>query len=115
MNYKLRTVLYTALSFFLFASCHTRKTVDKIFYNGTIYLVDNNFSTVDAMAISNGRIRETGLKDDILDDFQANEIIDLHGETVFPGFIDAHCHFYGYATDLVKCDLYGTRHITSDL
>ena len=102
------TFLFYTLLIILFTSCHKKKNVDKIFYNGNIYLVNNNFSMVDAMAIVNGRVKETGLKDDILDDFQAKEIIDLHGATIFPGFIDAHCHFYGYSTDLLKCDLFGT-------
>ena len=100
--------LFSSLLILLFSSCHKKKNVDKIFYNGNIYLVNNNFSMVDAMAIVNGRVKETGLKDDILDDFQAKEVIDLHGATIFPGFIDAHCHFYGYSTDLLKCDLFGT-------
>ena len=36
-------------------------------------------------------------------------MIDAQGKAVFPGFIDAHCHFTGYATDLWKCDLVGTQ------
>lgn len=101
-------VLLSTLLLILFSSCHKKKNVDKILYNGKIYLVDNNFNMVDAIAIDKGKIKETGLKDDILDDFQAKEVVDLHGATIFPGFIDSHCHFYGYATDLLKCDLYGT-------
>jgi len=31
------------------------------------------------------------------------------GKTIFPGFIDAHCHFTGYATDMWKCNLVGTN------
>ena len=107
-NNKIASTLFPVILLVFFTSCHTKKNVDKIFYNGEIYLVDNSFSRVNAMAISNGRIRETGSKDDILDDFQAKELIDLHGKIIFPGFIDAHCHFYGYSTDLLKCDLYGT-------
>ena len=107
-NTKKVTFLFYSFLIILFTSCHKKKNVDKIFYNGNIYLVNNNFSMVDAMAIVNGRVKETGLKDDILDDFQAKEFIDLHGATIFPGFIDSHCHFYGYSTDLLKCDLFGT-------
>ena len=93
----------------LISSCQKKKYVDKIFYNGSIYLINNSFSMVDAMAISNGKIKETGLKDDLLDDYQTKELINLKGATIFPGFIDAHCHFYGYSTDLLKCDLFGTK------
>ena len=101
-------ILLSSLILIIFSACHKKKNVDKIFYNGSIYLVNNNFSMVNAMAIVNGKIKETGNKDDILDDYNAKEVVDLHGATIFPGFIDAHCHFYGYSTDLLKCDLFGT-------
>jgi predicted amidohydrolase YtcJ len=93
----------------LFTACHYKRKADKIFYNGNVYIVDNAFSTAQAFAIQNGRIKETGDNEDILDMFDAPEKIDLKGATVLPGFIDAHCHFYGYSTDLLKCDLYGTN------
>ncbi len=70
--------------------------------------MDNNFNSAEAFAISNGRIKEVGSDVDILSEFESKEKIDLEGAIVFPGFIDAHCHFYGYATDLLKCDLYGS-------
>ena len=92
----------------ILTTCNYKRKADKIFYNGKIYIVDNNFSSAEAMAISRGRIRDVGDNRDILDDYAAPERIDLKGAVIFPGFIDAHCHFYGYATDLLKCDLYGT-------
>jgi predicted amidohydrolase YtcJ len=101
-------IFFSLLAVMIFNSCHHMKRADKIFYNGKIYSVDNNFTMVDAFAILNGRIREIGMKEDILSDYESMEKIDLKGATVFPGFIDAHCHFYGYSTDLLKCDLYGS-------
>ncbi len=91
----------------LLTSCGKRHA-DKLFYNGKIYVVDNNFSDVDAFVVINGKIKEIGSNEDIRSDYEANEIIDLKGAAVYPGFIDAHCHFYGYSTDLLKCDLYGS-------
>ena len=60
------------------------------------------------MAISDGKIIATGTNDDILKKYEANEMIDAMGKTIFPGFIDAHCHFTGFATDMWKCNLTGT-------
>ncbi len=108
IKFKKSVILLYSFLLIIFFACHKKKNVDKIFYNGSIYLVNNNFSMVNAMAIVNGKIKETGNKDDILDDYNAKEVVDLHGATIFPGFIDAHCHFYGYSTDLLKCDLFGT-------
>src|SRR5690606_18178191 len=40
-------------------------------------------------------------------EYEATEVIDLQGALVFPGFIDAHAHFYGYGTGLQVADLTG--------
>ncbi|MFM7728809.1 MAG: amidohydrolase family protein, partial [Flavobacteriales bacterium] len=85
-----------------------RQQVDLILFNGTIYTVDGQFSTVQAMAIRDGKIIATGNDHQILDRFSSDTLKDLQGKAVFPGFIDAHCHFFGYASDLMKCDLTGT-------
>lgn len=98
-----------ALLLFSLFSCHIQRHADKILYNGKIYTVDNGFSVVEAIAIKGGKIVAIGSTDDLLDEFITKEKIDLGGNAVYPGFIDAHCHFYGYATDLLKCDLYGTK------
>ncbi len=91
-----------------FTSCHIRRQADSIFYNAKIYTVDNGFSVTEAMAIKGGKILALGSSQDILDEFAASTKIDVKGKFIYPGFIDAHCHFYGYSTDLLKCDLYGT-------
>ena len=99
----------TILLIFSIASCHIQRHADTILYNGKIYTVDNGFSVVEAVAINKGKIVAIGSTQDLLDDFTCNSKINLKGKFVYPGFIDAHCHFYGYATDLLKCDLYATK------
>jgi predicted amidohydrolase YtcJ len=95
------------LSFLLvFFSCQ-KKSVDKLFYNGKIYSVDSSFTVVEAMAIKDGKIVAMGTNAE-LKNYDASERIDLNGAFVYPGFIDAHCHFYGYGVDLKKIDLTGT-------
>ncbi len=109
MKYNRLFLIFTCLSItILFSSCHSRRMVDLIIHNGTIYTVNNAFSITQAMAVKNGKIVSIGTSDDILDDYQSDNIIDLKGKFVYPGFIDSHCHFFGYATDLLKCDLTGT-------
>ena len=41
--------------------------------------------------------------------YTATQKIDAQQKPVYPGFIDAHCHFTGYATDRWKSDLVGTK------
>ncbi len=102
--------LFTLLSVYLIlTACHTKRVVDLIVYDGVIYTVNHTFSISQAMAIKNGKIISIGNSADVLDDFTSSNTIDLKGKFVYPGFIDGHCHFYGYATDLLKCDVTGTN------
>jgi predicted amidohydrolase YtcJ len=78
-----------------------------IVHHGVIYTVDS--AVAEAMAVEDGKILATGTNAQILEQYDAATSIDLEGKTVFPGFIDAHCHFTGYATDSWKADLTGTH------
>lgn len=82
---------------------------DLIIHNAKIYTVNTTFDLAEAMAVSKGKIIGIGKNESILKQFKSNTVKDLKGKTVFPGFIDAHCHFTGFATDKWKCELWGTK------
>ena len=111
-NYKLSFCLRSGCSFFvlclLFTSCKFREKVTLLVHHANIYTVDKTFSTAEAMAIRDGKIIAVGSNDDLLKKYEGEETLDAGGKAIFPGFIDAHCHFTGYATDKWKCDLVGT-------
>ena len=75
--------------------CSSSPKVDAIYYNAKIYTVDSAFSIVEAIAIKDGKIVATGSSSDLLK-MDATEKVDLKGQFVYPGFYDAHCHFYVY-------------------
>lgn len=81
---------------------------DLIIHNGTIYTVDSVFTVNEAMAIKNGKVLYVGSNQDVLNSYTAKEIKDVNGKFIFPGFIDAHCHFYGYGKGLNEVNLVGT-------
>ena len=85
-----------------------QKKADLIVYNAKIYTVNKNFDIAEVMAISKGKIVAIGGKE-ILKNYSATQKIDAQGKPIYPGFIDAHCHFTGYATDRWKSDLVGTK------
>ncbi len=89
----------------IIASCGQPKTnVDLIVKAKRIYLCDSNFSFTESMAISDGKIVATGSYQDITSRYSSqNE--ENHKGVIFPGFIDAHSHFYGYALTLNRVDL----------
>lgn len=92
----------------LLSSCGTRQKADLIIHNATIYSVDSSFAAAQSMAIAGGRILATGSNAAISDAYTADSTIDGSGQFVYPGFIDAHAHFVGYALGLQKADLTGT-------
>ena len=86
-----------------------QKKVDFIIRNAKIYTVNQNFDVAEAMAISDGKIISVGKNAEILKNYSSENIQDLQGKSVFPGLIDAHCHFTGFALDSWKCELWGTK------
>jgi predicted amidohydrolase YtcJ len=104
---KLLFVLATFLPAFTFSQNKT--TVDLVVYNTRIYTVDARFSTAEAMAVDKGRIVATGSSNTILKQYAGRQQQDLKGRFVYPGFIDAHAHFFNYGMELNKVDLTGTN------
>lgn len=90
-------------------SCVEKETVDSIVFNAKIYTVDKNFSNAEAFAVKDGKFVAVGNTSDILASYEAENKIDVAGKTVFPGFIDAHCHFYRLGTNKQSVDLIGTK------
>ncbi len=82
---------------------------DRIFYNARVVCVDSAWSVQEAFAVKDGKFLDVGSTKYILETYDAAEKTDLQQHFVYPGFIDAHCHFWGYAGDLYKCQLVGTR------
>lgn len=99
------------LFFLVFAAaltaCNSNK-VDTIVHHAKIYTVDSAFTVVEAMAIKDGKIIATGTNDDINGKYKADSVVDAKGAAIYPGFIDAHAHFLGYASSLYQVDLFNT-------
>ncbi len=100
--------LYLLISVILI-SCKFRERADMIVHHAKIYTVDDSFHIAEAMVIRDGKIVETGTNDEILRRYGSDSIIDVKGKYIYPGLIDAHCHFTGFATDMWKCNLWGTN------
>ncbi|MBL0316177.1 MAG: amidohydrolase [Flavobacteriales bacterium] len=90
-------------------SCHFKnKDADLILHNAVIYAVDDSFNTYEALAIKDGRIIAIGKEREILNEYNAPKVIDCGKKFIYPGFIDAHCHFLGYGRTLQQVNLVGT-------
>ena len=102
--------LWPAL-FLLVLSCQQKKeyNADLLVKNALIYTVDSSFSTAQAFVVSAGKIIAVGDSATLDKKYSAREVIDAGGHPVYPGFIDAHTHFYEYGMGLQQADLTNTH------
>lgn len=102
-------LLFPLLGLLLFIGCKTRQksAADYILHNAKIYTVDAEFSMAEAMAVKDGKILEVGSNKAILSKYSSSESYNALGQTVLPGLIDAHAHFYGFGSMLQTADLTG--------
>ncbi|MCB9064158.1 MAG: amidohydrolase [Chitinophagales bacterium] len=104
-----RTIPIVILSALLaVVSCKQKEQVDTIIVADSIYLCDSSFKTAGAIAISEGNIIDIGTEEEISAKYVANEQVKQRQAYVYPGFIDAHCHFSGYGLTKYMCNLIGT-------
>ena len=109
-HFRLKPLLLIALSAFSLTTCHFKnKEADLILHNAIIYTVDDQFSTKEAIAIKDGKIIAIGPEREILNEYHAKEVIDCGKKFIYPGFIDAHCHFLGYGRTLQEANLVGAK------
>ncbi|MFC2100470.1 amidohydrolase [Bacteroidota bacterium] len=96
---------------FLLMNCDFKKEkVDLIVKNARVYTVDPTFKISESFAVKNGKFVAIGTNKEIGRKYISSWSIDAKGNPVYPGFIDSHCHFYGYGVQLVKyADLKGTK------
>lgn len=103
------TCIIFSLFIFVFAACTTNKEVDLIVYNAKVYTVDSSFTLAEAFAIKNGVFVDIGTSKDINRKYIAKETINAQGKIIYPGFYDAHAHFFMFADLLEQVDLSGTK------
>ncbi len=104
-------IIITSILMTLFSCSTVKKEADLILTNGIVYTVDQEFSKAEAIVVKDHRIVEVGSSEQILKKYTAKEIHDLNGKFAYPGWIDAHCHFFGYGINLNAVDVAGTSSV----
>ena len=84
-----------------------REAVDLLITNATVYTVDSTFSQAEAFAVREGRFVAVGTAADLWAKYQPARTVDAGGQFIYPGFYDAHCHFYRYSLGLRSANLVG--------
>jgi predicted amidohydrolase YtcJ len=108
MNLKTCSAFLTIILAFLI-SCTENQTADLVISNGKIYTVDQNNTVVEAVAVKDGKILETGSTNQI-NSYIGKETttIDLKGRLMTPGLIEGHGHYMGMGYSLMSLNLMGT-------
>jgi predicted amidohydrolase YtcJ len=97
------------LSVIILTACSQKSKVDLIVHHAVVYTVDSTFSNAQSFAVKDGKFIAVGSNEEILKNYEATEIVDAKGKAVYPGFIDSHCHFYGYGKGKQQLNLVGTK------
>lgn len=109
LNRHVFTIMLISVTVFNMSCNDMKQEADLIIYNANIYTVDSAFSMASAVAVRNGKILDLGTNDYILSRYGAEIQINGRKNYVYPGFIDAHSHFYGLANENRYADLSGAK------
>ncbi|MCH7820144.1 MAG: amidohydrolase [Candidatus Marinimicrobia bacterium] len=87
-----------------------REAADKIFINAVIYTMNSQNEIANSIAVKDEKILYIGNEEDAYNySGDKTEIIDLQGETVVPGFTDAHTHIAQMGKFIQSLNLTGTK------
>ena len=109
MRLQIKRILKFFFAFCLITSCQYRKA-DWVVFNANVYTVNDSFEKVTAFAIKDGKFLSVG-GDEIIDLYPNALKFDAKGLPIYPGFIDAHCHFFNLGLSLAQVDLRGSKNI----
>ena len=109
MRIQIKEILKIFIAFCLVTSCKYRKA-DWVVFNANVYTVNDSFEKVTAFAIKDGKFISVG-GDEIVSLYPNALKFDAKGLPIYPGFIDAHCHFFNLGLSLGQVDLRGTKSI----
>ena len=70
---------------------------DTLYFGGTILTIDQRRPEAEALAVREGRIQALGTVDELAPFIGPQTTrVDLNGQTLLPGFVEAHTHPFGY-------------------
>ena len=100
--------------FLLFLSISSRSLILKaqnetLYTAGKIYIGDTAMTVVEAMVSENDKIIFTGPAELARALYPKAKKVDFKKQYIYPGFIDAHCHFLAWCKGLKEANLVGTK------
>jgi len=82
------------------------ETADTLYVNGALLTMNDDAPRAEALAVQNGMIVAVGANEAVLSlRGPETEVVDLGGNTLVPGFVDAHSHFAGVGMQAISANL----------
>lgn len=107
----MRKIFCFVLGLSLFSCQEPKEQIDLLVLNAQIYTLDANVQTAEALAVSNGKILDVGSTAQLTKKYEAAQTLDAEGKALFPGFIDAHAHFYNLGVQQQQAELSDTQSV----
>lgn len=101
--------LYFFIALISFFSACTKKQKASYIVLGNITSVADSLKPHEAFVVQDGRVAALGSAKDLLNQFEVDSTLDFTGKYIYPGLIDAHCHFYGLGMFSQRVDLSGSK------
>jgi len=102
--------IFPLLCLFVFISaCNQQQEVDLLVVNAKVYTVNDSQKEASAFAIKDGKFIAIGDSENLSEIYKATITIDANQKPIYPGLIDAHCHFLGMGLATQKIRLEETK------
>ena len=103
-------ISFFSLSLLSILGLNAQNQTDTLIYKAEkIYTADTGFSVATSMVVSNGVILYIGSDKTADSLYPKARTINYGNNIIYPGFIDAHCHFLAYTKGLSQADLVATK------
>lgn len=106
---KLFNLLLVAI--FLSSCQQPKEPIDLLVINAKIYTVNPQQPHAESIAVKDGKILALGTTAELQKKYEATQQIDAEGNALYPGFIDAHAHFYNLGVQQQQAELTDTKSI----
>ena len=106
----MKSIFKAMLLLLIGATSCTNHNADLIIHNARIYTVNDSFELASTLVVKDGKFIAVG-NEDLLEKYSAAAKLDLKGIPVYPGLIDAHCHFYQLGLAQEHVDLRGAKSV----
>jgi len=109
MKYKRELYFLVIISLVTIISCGRPAPADLILHRAKVVTVDEEFSIHEAVAVRGNKIVFVGSNEDVEKYMlPSTTVIDLEGQLVLPGLIDAHAHLHSLGEELTSLNVTGS-------